>query len=115
MVIWKASFETPPSAAPQDEACSCELGVAGIVDEANRIDSELAQSAQIFAVHFGIEDQLGIGRAIEPAIGVDLAFELARRPPGIAERKQRLVGAGALGDVAQDVDGGGKADALVDG
>ncbi len=74
----------------------------------------LPSARVIFAVDLGIEDELGIGRAVQPAIGVDLAFELARRPTGIAEREQRLVGAGALGDVAQNVDGGGEADALVD-
>jgi hypothetical protein len=52
---------------------------------------------------------------VEPAIGLDLAFKLARRPSGIAERKQRLVGPAALGDIAQDVDGGGEAHAFVDG
>src|SRR6478672_8643590 len=52
---------------------------------------------------------------MQPAICLDLAFELARRPSGIAECEQRLVGSGALSDVAQDVDGGGEAHAFVDG
>ncbi len=74
----------------------------------------LSKRARIFPVDLGIENELGVGRAIEPAIGVDLAFELARRPSRIAERKQRLVRPGAFGDVAQNVDGGGETDALVD-
>src|SRR5262245_3957060 len=51
---------------------------------------------------------------MQPPIGLDLAFELARCPPGIAEREQRLIWPAALGDVAQDVDGCGEAHAVVD-
>src|SRR6476646_10452893 len=87
---------------------------SGTVDQSPGSDADLAERAIIFAVDFRIENQLWVGRAMQPAIGLDLALELPGRPPGIAECEQRLVGAGALGDVAQDVDGGGEAHALVD-
>ena len=118
---WKCRSEARPRCRlyPDPAPCgpflsSAELGVARIVDEADRIDPDLAQGAPIFAVDLRIEDQLRVGRAIEPTIGMDLVFELPGRPAGVAEREQRLVGSGALGDVAQDIDGGGEADAFVD-
>ena len=68
----------------------------------------------IFAVDVGVEDQFRIGRAMQPAIGLDLGLELARRPAGIAERKDALARPGALGDGLQDVERRGQADAVVD-
>ncbi len=51
---------------------------------------------------------------MQPAIALDLGLELARRPAGIAERENGVLGAGTVGDRTQDVDGGGEADAVVD-
>lgn len=35
------------------------------------------------------EDEVGIGGAVEPAVGLDLGFQLPRRPARIAERQHR--------------------------
>ena len=57
---------------------------------------------------------LAIGLAVQPAVRLDLEFELARRPAGIAERQQRAVRPAPVGDGAQDLQRGGQADAVVD-
>ena len=43
------------------------------------------------------------GIAMDPAIGLDFVFDLARSPAGIAEREQRLLRARAFRDGAQDI------------
>ena len=48
----------------------------------------LAERALPFAVVVGVEHDVVIGGDREPAIGLDLGIELARRPAGIAEREQ---------------------------
>ena len=55
-----------------------------------------------------------IGGAMQPAIVLDLVFELARRPAGIAERQDRARRAVAARDRLEDVEGRGEADAFVD-
>ncbi len=89
-------------------------GVAGVAHEMRGIDADLGQRARVLRFEVGIEDQVGIGRAVEPAVGLDLALELARRPAGVAEREDRAVGTAAGGDRLQDVDGRRKADAVLD-
>ena len=56
----------------------------------------------------------GIGLAVQPAVRLDLEFELPRRPARIAERKERAVRPAAVGDGAQDLQRRRQADAVVD-
>ena len=60
------------------------------------------------------EDQVRVGWAVEPAVSLDLALELAGRPAGIAERENRAVGTVAGGDRLQDVDRCREAHAVLD-
>src|SRR5690606_9310140 len=73
-------------------------GVPGLAGEHPRIDAEHAQGAVVLGFQRHVEDQLRIGRAVQPSVGLDLAFELARAPAGIAERQQGAVRALAAGD-----------------
>ena len=74
----------------------------------------LASARAVLGLEVGIEDQVGVGRAVEPAVGLDLALELTRRPAGIAEREDGAVGAAAGGDGLEDVDRRREADAVFD-
>ena len=77
-----------------------QLRVPGFVREHAGIDADLAQRADVFLLDVAAEDQIRIGIAMQPAIALDLGLELARRPAGIAEREDGVLGAGALGDGA---------------
>ncbi len=88
--------------------------VSGLVRQHAGIDADLAQRAQVFLVDIVAEDQVRIGVAVQPAIVLDLVLELARRPAGIAQRQDRVLRSGALGDRLEDVHRRGQADAVVD-
>ena len=60
--------------------------------------------ALIFALEVGVENQIGVGGTIEPAVLLDFGFELTRGPAGIAESENRPVRAVAGGDRPQNVD-----------
>jgi len=62
----------------------------------------------------GIENDRVVGRDRKPAIGLDLGIELTRGPPGIAKGKQAPARTPALPDRAQDIEGGGEGDIVVD-
>ena len=47
----------------------------------------LLQRRLVLALDVVAEDQFGVGRAMQPAVLLDLALELARRPARIAERQ----------------------------
>lgn len=51
-------------------------GVPGIAHEMGQIDPDLGKCAGIFVLKIFIENQVGIGRAMEPAIGLDFRFKL---------------------------------------
>src|SRR5262249_60295188 len=65
------------------------LCVPGLAREHAEIDADLLQRLLVFAAGVLAENQLGIGRAMQPAVMLDLVLELAWRPPGIAERQDR--------------------------
>ena len=67
-----------------------------------------------FASIDGVEDQVRIGRAIEPAVGLDLVLELSRRTSRHSRAPAPRSPALRRGDGAQDVDRRGQADAVVD-
>src|SRR6266568_9551676 len=50
-----------------------------------------------------VEDEASVLRRREPKVLGELAFELARRPAGIAERDETLGRAALVADVAQDL------------
>src|SRR3954465_2370354 len=99
--------------APPSRGMTARLSVPRFVREHAGIDADLAQRAPVFFVDVVAEDQIRIRVAMQPAIALDFGLELARRPAGIAEREDGVLGAGAVSDRAQDVDRRGEADAVV--
>ena len=90
------------------------LRVAGFARQHAEVDADLAQRLVVLAFGVGAEDQLRIGRAMQPAVLLDLGFQLPRRPAGIAEREDGADRPLAVGDRFQDVERRGEADAFVD-
>src|SRR5258708_19888294 len=77
------------------------LRMPGFVGEHAGIDPDLAQGADVFFLDVAAEDQVGIGIAVQPALVLDLGFQLSRRPPGIAERDDGLLRPSPLPDRLQ--------------
>src|SRR5262249_9853188 len=100
---WRQSMRTPPAS-----------GVPGLARQHAEVDADLLQGATIFAVGVLAEDQLAIGRAMQPAVMLDLVLELSRFPAGVAEREDRALGSLPAGDRLEDVERRREADALVD-
>src|ERR1700730_7126153 len=88
--------------------------VTGLAREHAEIDADLLECHRVFAAGVRTEDQLGIRRAVQPAVMLDLVLELAWRPPGIAEREDCAARPGAAGDRLEDVERRGETDAFVD-
>src|SRR5271169_1126136 len=65
------------------------LSVSGLARQHAQIDTDLLQRLFIFRGDIGAEDQIRIRRAMQPAVSLNLAFELARSPTGVAEREDR--------------------------
>ena len=61
--------------------------VAGLARQHAQINSDLAQGLFIFGVCILTENQFRIGRAVKPAILLDLVLELSGRPSSIPKRK----------------------------
>src|SRR5688572_9201436 len=106
-----ASRSTRSSSAP---AMAKASRVPGFAREHADIDADLLQRLVVLGAVVPAEHQLGVGRTMQPAVLVDLALELARRPAGIAEREHGVGGAVAARDRLEDVERGGEADAVVD-
>src|SRR5262245_10297745 len=90
------------------------LRVPGFARQHAEVDADLLQRPLVFAAGVGAEDQIEVGRAVQPAVMLDLVLELAGRPAGIAEREDRALGTVAARDRLEDVERRGQADALVD-
>src|SRR5258707_14402427 len=99
---------------PTSTAGTARSRVPGLGREFAEINADLLQRLIVFAAGVLPEDQLGIGRAMQPAVMLDLVLELARRPPGIAERQDRALRAVAAGNRLENVEGCGEADPFVD-
>ncbi len=56
----------------------------GLARQHAEVDTDLLQGLVVFAADVGAEDQLRVGRAVQPAVALDFGLELARRPAGIA-------------------------------
>src|SRR5258708_12546293 len=84
------------------------------VGELGRIDTDLAERGGIFFLDVVAEHQIRVGIAMQPAIVLDLGFQLPGAPTGIAEREDRMLRARSVGDRLEDVDGGGQTNAVVD-
>src|SRR5262245_6022473 len=90
------------------------LCVPGLAREHAEIDADLLQRFFVFAAGVLTENQLGIGRAMQPAVMLDLVLELAWRPPGIAERQDRATRSVPARDRLEDVERRGQANAFAD-
>src|SRR6185312_12239517 len=84
---WADAITATTAAAGQNRDMGS--GVADVAGEHARADAELLHGALVLALDVGAEDQLGVGVAVQPAVVLQLVLELARRPPGIAEREDR--------------------------
>src|SRR5271166_3878486 len=78
------------------------------------MNADLVERLFILGVDVGSEDQFGVGRAMQPAVFLDLGFELSRSPAGIAEREHGAERALAPGDRLQDIERRRETDAFVD-
>src|SRR5262245_21206078 len=90
------------------------LCVPGLAREHAEIDADLLQRFFVFAAGVLTENQLGIGRAMQPAVMLDLVLELAWRPPGIAERQDRAARSVPARDRLEDIERRGQANAFAD-
>ena len=72
--------------------CSVEKGlrVPGFAGEHADVHADLLQRLVVLVVVVPAEDQLGVGGTMQPTVLMDLAFELSRRPAGIAECEHRV-------------------------
>src|SRR5262249_49424240 len=100
--------------ASRSDARSASLRVSGLAREHAESDADLLQRLLVFAAGVLTENQLGIGRAMQPAVMLDLGLELARRPAGIAERQDRALWSVPARDRLEDIERRGEADAFVD-
>src|SRR5262249_55936816 len=87
----------------------------GVTDDGGimpHVDAERGEGDVPFRVIVGIEHQFAAGGDDDPASSLDLRFQLARRPPGIAEHQHSLRRAAALRQRLQHSDTGGDGDAV---
>ena len=91
-----------------------ELGVARFARQHAQVNADLAQRLFVFTVGIGTEDQFRIGCAMQPAVRLDLVFQLPGRPTGIAECEYCALRPVAVRDRLEDIERGGEADAFVD-
>ena len=54
------------------------LSVSGVADEMRQVDAHFPEGARIFVLEILVENQIGIGWAMQPAVGLDLRLELSR-------------------------------------
>src|SRR4051794_3482375 len=78
------------------------------------MDADLLHRLVVFAGDVLAKDQIRIGGAMQPAIMLNLVFELARSPARIAKRKYRAARPVAARNCLEDVEGRGQADPVVD-
>src|ERR1700722_13739794 len=60
------------------------LGVSGFARQHSEIDADFSQRPFVFAADVGTEDQVRIGSAMQPAVALNLAFQLTGSPAGVA-------------------------------
>ena len=89
-------------------------GVAGFRGQHRGLDADPPQRLVVARIDGGAEQQVRIGRAIQPAIGLDFVLELPGGPARIAERQDRVLRPFASRKRAQDIDGRRQAHAVVD-
>src|SRR5271156_6943848 len=90
------------------------LSVSGLARQHAQIDTDLLQRLFIFRGDIGAEDQIRIRRAMQPAVSLNLAFELARSPTGVAEREDRARRPIAAGNCLENIERRCEANAIVD-
>src|SRR5215203_2725287 len=77
------------------------------------MDADLGKRPLVFAVVVGIEQNSLVDGGVQPAVRLDFALQLPRRPTGIPERQERLMRSPALGDGAQYLQSRGEGDSVV--
>lgn len=87
-------------------------GPAAVRRQEAGVDPLGSQRGSPLVLIAGSEDQIGARTAGQPAIRLDLAFELPRPPSRITERKQRTLGPRAARHVLEDIEGRGHGEAL---
>src|SRR4051794_12940743 len=97
-----------------DESERTTSGVAGVARQHAERDADLLERLLVFLVGVLAEDQLRIGRTMQPPVLLNLVLELSRRPAGVAQGEQRAGRAIAAGYGLENVERGGEADAFVD-
>src|SRR5262245_10047816 len=90
--------------APSRSHLNKKSRVAGLARQHAEIDADLAQGLFIFCVGVLAEDQLRICGAVQPAILLNLLFQLTGGPTGIAERQDCTGGAVAARNGFEDVE-----------
>jgi hypothetical protein len=88
--------------------------VAGFARQHAEIDPNLFQRSLIFGAGIGPEDQFGVGRAVQPAIALDLGLELPGGPAGITEGENGARRPFAACNRFENIDRGGQTNAVVD-
>src|SRR5690606_11067886 len=79
-------------------------GVAGVADEVRWVDADLVEGTLVLLIEVAVEQQVEVGWAVQPAVGLDLVLQLPRAPAGIPQRQHRPARPLAAGDGLQDVD-----------
>jgi hypothetical protein len=100
-ILVRARARTSHSSRP-----AAALGITGIRGKLPKVHPRLAERPLILRIQCGIEDERGIGRAIEPAIVLHLGLELTRRSAGTTEGKQRPARSRAAREPKRRADGG---------
>ena len=90
------------------------LGVAGVRGEIFNINAGGGEGFFPFFFIFGAENELRFGGGNNPIVIYYFLFQLKGFPAGVAQSNDVVPGAGAKGNVADDVYGRGDGDVAVD-
>src|SRR5476649_2113250 len=90
------------------------LRVTDFTRQPSGLDPDFPERPIVLYSGIEAEDQIRVRRTMQPAVIVDFGLELARRPPGVAERQDRAGRSCAPRDRLEDVDGGREANPIID-
>src|ERR1043166_708074 len=105
---------TSPDVQDGDARLSRRSGVPGLARQHAEVDADLLQRLYVFVLGVLAKDQVEVCVAVQPAVLVDLAFKLAGRPAGIAEREHCVQRAAAGRYGREEVERRGETHAVVD-
>src|SRR5947209_6243983 len=78
------------------------------------MDADFLQRFVVLAGDVLAEDQIRVCLAMQPAVMLDLVFQLTRSPAGITQRQESFARSFSSRDRLQDVERRGEADTFVD-